>query len=276
MTHPIQMMPAEQAREYIERNKADQFTLLDVRQDWEYEEDHIPGASHIPLVQLPDRFSDVDQGKPVLIYCASGNRSMAAAALLEGQGFGDIINMVGGISAWQGHTAFGPMELGMIEFTGNEAPVEIVLKAYAMENSLQRFYVERADLAETTERIELFTELAGFEDRHKDTLYNMYTRIVGDNIPRDMFEEVAFQSVGIAAEGGVEIQKFLERHHEAFDEDQGILELALMVEAQALDYYLRCSMRAENPDTKKALMTLAREEKAHLKLLGKFMDKRGG
>lgn len=276
MGHPIQMMSADQAREYIDRNKADEFTLLDVRQGWEYEEFHIPGANLIPLSELPDRLDEVDQEKMTLIYCASGGRSMAAAALLEGQGYNEIVNLVGGISAWRGHTAFGPMELGLIEFTGNEAPVEFVLKAYAMECRLQDFYVQRADMAETTERIELFMELAGFEDRHKDTLYNMYVRIMGENIPRQMFEEVAFQDLDGTIEGGVEIQEFLDQHREAFDDDQGVLELALMIEAQALDYYLRCYMRTENPDAKNTLMTLAREEKAHLKLLGRFMDKRGG
>ncbi len=275
MTQPIQMMNTEQARQYIESHKPDQYTLLDVRQNWEYEDFHIPGAKLIPLVELPDRLEEVDQDKTALVYCASGGRSMAAAALMEGQGYGEIINMVGGAMAWQGHTAFGPMELGMIEFVGNETPVEIVLKAYAMENSLQEFYVKRADMAETPERIELFMELAGFEDRHKDTLYNLYSRIVDDLIPRKMFEEVAFESVEIAAEGGVEIQEFLDEYGDAFDSDQGVLQFATMIEAQALDYYLRCAMRASDVETVKMLQLLAREEKAHLKLLGKFMDKRG-
>lgn len=274
MTQSIQMMSADQAREYVEGHKPDSFTLLDVRQAWEYEEFHIPGARLVPLVELPDRLDEIDKGKPTLVYCASGGRSMAASVLLEGQGYGEIINMVGGALAWQGHTAFGPMELGLIEFVGNESPVEIVLKAYAMENRLQEFYVQRADMAETLERIELFMELAGFEDRHKDTLYNLYSRIVDNQVPRDMFEEVAFKNSGVAVEGGVGIQDFLDEHGDAFDNDQGVLQLAAMVEAQALDYYLRCAMRSDNPETLKILQILAREEKAHLKLLGKFMDRR--
>lgn len=274
MTQSIQMMSVDQAREYVEGHKPDSFTLLDVRQAWEYEEFHIPGARLVPLVELPDRLDEIDKGKPTLVYCASGGRSMAASVLLEGQGYGEIINMVGGALAWQGHTAFGPMELGLIEFVGNESPVEIVLKAYAMENRLQEFYVQRADMAETLERIELFMELAGFEDRHKDTLYNLYSRIVDNQVPRDMFEEVAFKNSGVAVEGGVGIQDFLDEHGDAFDNDQGVLQLAAMVEAQALDYYLRCAMRSDNPETLKILQILAREEKAHLKLLGKFMDRR--
>jgi len=275
MTQPIKMMSTDQAREYMEGHKPDEYTLLDVRQAWEYEEFHIPGAQFIPLVELPDRLAEVDTSKPVIAYCAAGGRSMAAAVLLEGQGYDDITNMVGGAMAWQGHVAYGPMELGMIEFTGEETSVEVILKAYAMENSLQQFYVQRADMAETLERIELFMELAGFEDRHKDTLFNLYTKLIGEETDRELFESIAFDSVGFTAEGGIEIQEFLDDHGEAFDDDHGVLQLATMVEAQALDYYLRCAARAEIPETQSVLQLLAREEKAHLKLLGRFMDKRG-
>jgi rhodanese-related sulfurtransferase/rubrerythrin len=270
----IVMLSTEQAKAFMDRHKPDEYTLLDVRQGWEYEEFHIPGAQLIPLVELPDRFDEVVRNRPVIAYCASGGRSMAASVLLDGYGYGDVTNMVGGAMAWQGHVAFGPMELGMIEFTGKETPVEVVLKAYAMESSLQRFYIERADRAETLERIELFMELAGFEDRHKDTLFNLYSKIVGQEMDLATFEQAAFKSLDFTAEGGVDIEEFLEEHGEAFDNDQGVLQLATMVEAQALDYYLRCARQAEDTEAKKVLQLLAREEKAHLKLLGRFMDQR--
>lgn len=275
MTKPLQMMDSDQARGFLDSRKPDEYTLLDVRQDWEYEEFHIPGAQLIPLTELQDRQDEVPRDKPVLVYCASGGRSMAAAALLNGQGYDEIFNLVGGAMAWQGAQAFGPIELGMIEFSGNETPQEVVLKAYAMEETLQKFYQARADVAETLERIELFTELAGFEDRHKNTLRNLYTRIVGDEIPLEMFEEVALSSETSAGEGGVDLEEFIEEYAEAFDEDQGILQIAAMIEAQAMDYYLRCARRAENPETEDVLQLLAREEKGHLKLLGRFMDRRG-
>jgi len=270
----IEMIDTDQVRSFMEANKPETYTLLDVRQEWEYEERHIPGATLIPLVELPDRLDDIDRDKPLLVYCASGGRSMAASVLLEGHDFPDISNMVGGMMAWDGLEAFGPMALDLIGFSGKEKPVEVVLKAYAMENSLQRFYAERADMAETLERIELFMELAGFEDRHKDTLFFLYTKIVGEEMDRTLFEETAFQSVGLEVEGGMEISDFLEQYPFAFDSDQGVLELATMIEAQALDYYLRCARNAEDEETQVVLNTLAREEKAHLKVLGKFMDRR--
>ncbi|QGY40598.1 sulfurtransferase [Pseudodesulfovibrio cashew] len=275
MTQPVQMMESGEAREYMNRHKPEEYFLLDVRQDWEYEEFHIPGARLIPLAELPDRLDEVDRSKPVLVYCLSGGRSSAAAGLLNGQGFDPVYNLVGGAMAWQGHTAFGPIELGMAVITGDEAPVEVIIKAYAMESSLQEFYLHRADVAETLERIELFQKLAGFEDRHKDVLYNHYTRIVGDKVPRGMVEDVALGKAGNEVEGGVDLEAFLEEYAPAFEGDKGVLEMAAMIEAQALDYYLRCAARAENPETRDILQQLAREEKAHLRLVGKYFDDMG-
>lgn len=270
MVH-ISMMPPDQVRSFFEKNKPDSYTLLDVRQEWEYEKSHIPGAQLLPLVELPDRMGEVDAGKPVLVYCRTGVRSMAAATLLEGQGLRDITNLVGGISAWSGHTAFGPMELGLIEFTGSETPEEVVLKAYAMEHGLQMFYAQRADWAETMERIELFMKLAGFEDQHKDTLFTLYCRLTGSEMSQDEFEQLALGREG-AVEGGVEISEFLDRNPDAFDDEQGILQLSAMIEAQALDYYQRCAKRMDDGETREVLQLLAREEKAHLRVLGKSMD----
>ncbi len=259
----------------MDGHRPDDFILLDVRQEGEYEEFHLPGARLVPLVDLPDRLEDIPDDRPVIIYCAAGGRSMAAASLLEGQGFSEVINMVGGVMAWQGHGAFGPMELGMVAFVGTETPGQIIFKAYAMENSLQEFYVLRADLAETKERIELFMELAGYEDRHKDVLFELYGKRV-DSVPdRDNFELMALESVKNLSEGGINISAFLEEHGEAFDGDLGVLQFAAMVEAQALDFYLRCAARAVNSETEAVLQLLAREEKAHLRLLGRHMDRLG-
>jgi rhodanese-related sulfurtransferase/rubrerythrin len=274
MTTAIKSMTADQVRAYMDRFAPQDYSLIDVRQEWEYKEYHLPGAKLIPLADLLDRMHEIESDKPVFVYCLSGGRSRAAASLLEGQGFEDVTDMIGGIMAWQGHTAFGPMDLGVIEFSGRETPQEVVVKAYAMEHNLQIFYFQRADLAETAERIELFMELAGFEDQHMDTLFSLYKKIMDQGMSRTLFEEVALSSVKSAVEGGVDVGEYLSNNSEAFDSDQGVLQFASMVEAQALDYYLRCSMRAEKPEARDTFNLLAREEKAHLKLLSRFMDRR--
>ena len=266
------MMSVDQVRAFMDEHKPEDYALLDVRQPGEYEASHLPGARLLPLPELPDRMDEVPRDRPVIAYCASGGRSMAAAGLLQGQGFGGVANMVGGMSAWNGDHAFGPVDLGMDAFTGRETPAQVVLAAFAMESQLQSFYVLRADLAETEERIELFMELAGYEDRHKDMLHTLYGKITGETPVYDAFEAMALDGSSGLGEGGVDLSAFLEAHADAFDGDQGVLHFAAMVEAQALDYYLRCAARAEDGDTRATLELLAREEKAHLKVLGRHMD----
>ncbi len=66
-----------------------------------------------------------------------GGRSRAAAQLLAGKGFKEVYNLKGGIKAWQGHTAAGPAEMGMILLSGDETASDIIILAYGMEHGLE-------------------------------------------------------------------------------------------------------------------------------------------
>jgi rhodanese-related sulfurtransferase len=75
--------------------------VIDVREDWEYQEGHIEGAALIPLGTLPDRIDDVPTDKPVILVCRSGNRSGQAYRFLTQEGFENVHNMTGGMIAWE-------------------------------------------------------------------------------------------------------------------------------------------------------------------------------
>jgi rhodanese-related sulfurtransferase len=77
--------------------------LLDVRETNEYEGGHLPNAIHIPLSQLASRGSELAKltERPIVAYCARGNRSRMAASALAKLGFKDIYNLDGGIRAWK-------------------------------------------------------------------------------------------------------------------------------------------------------------------------------
>jgi hypothetical protein len=62
-----------------------------------------------------------------------GGRSRAAAQILTGKGFKTVYNLKGGIKAWNGHSAAGPAEMGMMLLKGDERPAEIIILAYGME-----------------------------------------------------------------------------------------------------------------------------------------------
>jgi hydroxyacylglutathione hydrolase len=75
-------------------------TLLDVRGAGEREAGHIEGSAHIPLVELRNRAGELDRETPVVVYCASGYRSMIAASYLRSVGFSDVSDLLGGYQAW--------------------------------------------------------------------------------------------------------------------------------------------------------------------------------
>lgn len=86
----------------------DNITLLDVRTIEEFKKDgKIAGAKLIPLNQLSQNLNMLDKSKKVLVYCHSGNRSVAASRILENNGF-TVVNMRGGIVDW--HVDKLPME----------------------------------------------------------------------------------------------------------------------------------------------------------------------
>lgn len=77
----------------------DRFQLVDVREDWEWDEGHVEGSVHIPLQELPVRIGELDPEKPLLAICHVGQRSALAAQFLERNGF-DAHNLEGGVAAW--------------------------------------------------------------------------------------------------------------------------------------------------------------------------------
>jgi rhodanese-related sulfurtransferase len=77
--------------------------LLDVRETNEYESGRLPRAVHVPLSQLESRASELAKHKsrPVVAYCASGNRSRMAGTALAKMGFSEIYHLHGGYRAWK-------------------------------------------------------------------------------------------------------------------------------------------------------------------------------
>jgi hydroxyacylglutathione hydrolase len=76
-------------------------TVLDVRNAVEFAEGHIPSSLHIPLGYLGDRVREVPSDKPIVVQCHSGSRSQIGASLLKKLGRQDVMNLVGGIEAWE-------------------------------------------------------------------------------------------------------------------------------------------------------------------------------
>jgi rhodanese-related sulfurtransferase len=76
--------------------------VLDVRETHEWDRGHIASARHIALGQLDKRMHEIEKfkGRPVIVVCASGNRSSSACGSLKRAGFEKVFNLSGGIGAW--------------------------------------------------------------------------------------------------------------------------------------------------------------------------------
>jgi rhodanese-related sulfurtransferase len=73
--------------------------LLDVREQYEWNQVHIPDARHIPMNRVPTQTADLPHDRPIVVFCAHGGRSFGVAHYLREQGF-DARNLTGGITRW--------------------------------------------------------------------------------------------------------------------------------------------------------------------------------
>ena len=88
---------AQEAREIMDTESG--YIILDVREQDEYDQGHIPGAILIPYTQIEDRAEEVltDQDQLILVYCRSGRRSKIAAEALVELGYTNIKEFGGNI-----------------------------------------------------------------------------------------------------------------------------------------------------------------------------------
>jgi rhodanese-related sulfurtransferase len=75
--------------------------ILDVREPWEFDDGHLPGAVSVPQADLLSRIDELPRDRQLLVVCQSGARSRQAARFLSGQGFRAICDLIGGTTQWQ-------------------------------------------------------------------------------------------------------------------------------------------------------------------------------
>jgi len=189
--------------------------------------------------------------------------------MLTGSGFENVINVNGGIKAWQGQKATGPVELNMDMIRGDETPEEILTLGVWFEKGLQKFYTQAGDRTPDAEIKSLMANLAGIESRHVQTIFGLLQTIDPSQNDLEGF------TAGIQTkmmEGGYDIDLFLHENASYLDVAEDVLDLAMMLETQGLDLYLRFADKSGHPQTKAMLYKIADEEKSHLASLGRMRE----
>lgn len=275
----VQTLYSDEVQNFIKEHSEGDYVLLDVRQPGEYEQEHLPGAKLIPLPQLIDSLEELDAAKPIIVYCAVGGRSRMATQLLTNLGFSNVVHLQGGIQAWEDRTATGPREFHLDFIKGDESPEEIILLAYRMEEGLNKYHTAIMAKTDDTALRALLTALIKAEENHKKTLLELWPTdllrpaLQSRKAPPDHISEFSATEPNLM-EGGIDMDAFMKQNQPFLKDVSGYLDLAMMIETQALDLYLRMAADCQNELTQEILFRIANEEKAHLGLLGKYLNER--
>jgi hydroxyacylglutathione hydrolase len=95
----LNLISVQDLKDKIEKNE--EIMLLDVRSDEEWDEGHIDGAKHIYVGYLEENLDKVPQGCPIVVYCDSSRRSNIAASILKKNGYNEVYNVLGSMTAWK-------------------------------------------------------------------------------------------------------------------------------------------------------------------------------
>ena len=93
----IQDLNPKEFKDYLVDNEV---TLVDVREQWEFDICQIKGAILMPLGEIAMTYVNLNKDSKIALYCHSGIRSMHVADFLLSQGFQSLANLQGGIDAW--------------------------------------------------------------------------------------------------------------------------------------------------------------------------------
>ena len=173
--------------------------------------------------------------------------------------------MSGGIVAWAGEKVSGGELLGVEFFIDREFP-DVFQMAYAMEEGLRQLYLGLVDRVSQKESQKLLERLAHFEEGHKAMLVAMFA-------PENFSGSGGGSNETGIVEGGLDRQQILAHFEPQLERMEDILQLGMMLEAQALDLYTRLARKSEEGKSRELFQFLAKEEANHLGYLTAELDK---
>ena len=98
LAYPLEISVTE-ANDLVKHHPG-QALVLDVREPDELAINHIAGAEHMPMQQIPARVDSLPRDRHLLILCHHGQRSMVVTHFLRAEGFTAVSSIAGGIEAW--------------------------------------------------------------------------------------------------------------------------------------------------------------------------------
>lgn len=200
-------------------------------------------------------------------------RSRAAAAILFRAGFKEVYSMQGGIKAWNGFVAKGVPEAGMVYFEPAKKTEELIALAWILEDGSQKFYSATAGMLEDRETVNFLQKLSADEEGHKNILFNIHKELAGLKTDPGFPGSLIPFDPGIKyVEGGVPLTEAL-----AWVKGKDlkeILELAISLEINSEDLYIKMGRKVEDQGAKQVFKVLSVQEKHHLERLVRLFEKK--
>lgn len=259
----IKDITSDALREYVQTHHENNYVLLDVRQPQEYRMGHIPGARLMPLPELARTMSMLPGDKELVVYCRSGGRSMAAAVMLEEEGFlVPIYNLSGGMLGWDGAELRDVPRVGL--FAG-QSLAGMFETAVNLEKGAQLFYETVAKDYVDHDWSRTFKQLSKAEIAHARTVHGYWQQIDPEIGP---FEPLYDHLSGEVMEGGMSLEDAVKRAAGVEgDACLQLIEMALQIEYAAFDLYRTMADQGKIEEGRQAFVKLAQAEKAHMQAL---------
>jgi hydroxyacylglutathione hydrolase len=101
MGYPLQSYNTTTPEQIAGPVQRGEVVLVDVRNETEWAEGHVPEATHIMLGYLAERAEEIVADRPIVVLCRTGNRSAMGASILLARGAREVMNLQGGIRDWE-------------------------------------------------------------------------------------------------------------------------------------------------------------------------------
>ena len=250
----------EELNKIIAEKREKDYALIDVRQEFEYNESHIPGAVLIEISEIIKNPGLVPDSKEIVFYCKSGHRSKAAAKFFVESGKADtnskVFNLEYGIDEWKGAELEVPPKIDL--FKGKTNIEDLIIRAMELEKGAYNFYSYIYDNFQNLPYLDTINILRKAETAHAKTLFKRLQR------PMDEFNDFFSSINGDILESGINTEEAVKKI-ESFKGNFciNILEFLLLIEVSAYDLYK--VMAAREKEAEKTFLMIAQEEKAHMR-----------
>ena len=193
--------------------------------------------------------------------------------MLSGKGFTKIYNLSGGIKAWEKEVAVGPEDTGLHLFSVEANAEEVIITGFGLEMGLRDFYLSMQAKVSREAAKSLFGKLAEIELNHEERLVELYKDVTGNALTITEFTEKIAEP---AMEGGLTTEDYLQLYNVDQESELEILSLAMAIEAQAYDLYLRAAEKSDDEETRLVLQQIAADENSHIARLANYIDEQQG